>query len=310
MRVVLGRLMLAAAIGLGAIHAVRGADERAGDEAAFRVMTFNIRFDNPADGENAWPRRRDWVAEIIREQRTDIAGLQEALRRQIDDLQERLPGYEWYGVGRDDGRDRGEYVPIFYRKERFELVDKGTFWLSPTPDEPGSRGWDAQLPRTTTWLRLKDRTTGRTLTAFNTHFDHRGAQARDESARLLLVKVREIAGEDPVVLTGDFNTVPTTEPYRILTGTTRRAGGNEADAAPPVVPLRDAERISSARPEGPNSTWNGFREIVPQMKIDYIFTLGFDVRSHRIIDERREGRFPSDHLPVAATLSYSAAQKD
>ena len=121
-------------------------------DAPLRVMTFNIRYHNPADGVNAWPARRDWVAQIIRDRGADLVGIQEALPDQIADLEKRLPEYGWYGVGRDDGRRRGEHTPIFYRKARLERLDQGAFWLSEQPDKPGSQSWDTSLPRVAVWM--------------------------------------------------------------------------------------------------------------------------------------------------------------
>jgi endonuclease/exonuclease/phosphatase family metal-dependent hydrolase len=266
------------------------------DASMLAAMTFNIRYHNLGDGRNAWPLRRDWVAEIIRERKTDLACLQEALPGQIADLQQRLPDYGWYGVGRDDGEQAGEHTPIFYRKARFERLDAGAFWLSETPEQPGSKSWDAAITRVAVWLKLKDRESGGTFFVVNTHFDHRGTEARRESARLLLRRIPDIAGKAPVVLAGDFNCTPEAEPYQTLTA--------EGDAA---FRLRDAISISQTDPQGPSGTWNGFRRIVPGERIDYLFvTPEFRVLQHTTIDETREGRFPSDHLPVMAKIQLEA----
>jgi len=152
------------------------------EPATLHVMTWNIRYDNPGDGENAWPHRKDWVAEIIRREKADIIGLQEVLKGQLDDLTQRLPEMVAYGVGRDDGKMKGEYAPILYRRDRFELLDKSTFWLSKTPDVSGSKDWDAALTRIASWVKLKDKQTGKVFYFINTHFDHRGAEARLQSA--------------------------------------------------------------------------------------------------------------------------------
>jgi endonuclease/exonuclease/phosphatase family metal-dependent hydrolase len=270
------------------------------ESAVLRVMTFNIRYDNPGDGRNAWPLRRDWVAQIIRERRCDLAGLQEALPGQIADLENRLAEYAWYGVGRDDGKRGGESTPIFYRKARFERLDEGAFWLSETPDEPGSKSWDTAITRVAVWLKLQDRETGQTFFVFNTHFDHRGTEARRESAKLLLRRIPEIAGDAPMVLTGDFNCTPNTQPYKTLTAEPQTSGGWR---------LRDAFTASASDPLGPTGTWNGFDQIVPGQRIDYLFVgPGFRVISHKTIDETREGRFPSDHLPVMAELQLDPAK--
>ncbi len=259
---------------------------------ALRVMSWNIRYDNPGDGPNAWTHRKDWFAEIVVAQRVDVAGFQEVLVGQLRELRQRLPDFEAYGVGRDDGAERGEFCPIFYRRERFELLDRGTFWLSPTPDQIGSRGWDAALPRIVSWLRLKDRPSGKTLTVLNTHFDHRGETARRESATFLVRQLQQSFTEGPVVLTGDFNATPDSEPYRILTSRATDLRG-----------FRDSYVTTATKPEGPASTWNGFEAIVPDRRIDFIFTTP-DIRvdRFRILTDQKDGRFPSDHLPVVADL--------
>jgi len=263
------------------------------ENKSINVMSFNIRYNNPADGENAWPNRKDIAASMIRFHGADIAGLQEALKGQIDDLTELLPEYAWYGVGRDDGVEAGEFMVILYRKNRFELLEKSTFWLSQTPDSV-SMGWDAACYRTVTWCKFKDITTGKIFFHFNTHFDHRGIQARIESARLLLKKVEEIAGGYPVVITGDFNSVNTSEPYLILTGA---ENGNENEI------FIDARLISKQEHHGPTGTMTGFTSIRPGRQIDYIFIKNkVQVLMHGFLSDNFDGRFPSDHLPVLAEI--------
>ena len=261
-------------------------------ERPLRVMTFNIRFNNPADSLDAWPHRREGVAALIRFHDPDLVGLQEAQRNQLDDFERLLPGYAWFGLPRADGGPTDEYSAILYRPDRLELLGHGTFWLSETPDVAGSRGWDADLPRIATWGRFHDRSTGDTLIHLNTHFDHLGERARAESARLLKRRLAEIAGDLPVVVTGDFNAPPDSEPIRILT---------ESSA-----PLRlvDARELSSEPPYGPNSTWNAFREVEPGRRIDFVFVgNGVRVLEHAVLSETLpSGRFPSDHLPVLAEV--------
>ncbi len=265
----------------------------AAPDATVRVMTFNLRYDTPNDGPNAWPHRKDLAASMIRLHRADLVGVQEALRHQLDDLTQRLPGYAWVGVGRADGREGGEYSAILYRTDRFELLDSGTFWLSETPAVPGSKSWDAAIERIATWARFTDRETGKTFFHFNTHFDHIGAEARAESAKLILQRIADIAGARPVVLTGDFNATDASEPYRVLTGTA--PGGPLA--------LRDALHASEHGHHGPTSTWNGFEAVQPGQRIDYVFTSeGVRVRQHAALIDTWDGRFPSDHLPVLAEI--------
>jgi endonuclease/exonuclease/phosphatase family metal-dependent hydrolase len=180
------------------------------------AMSFNIRYDNPKDNENAWPNRKEMVAATIRFHQTDIAGLQEALDHQVKDLEALLPEYGWFGVGRDDGRNKGEYAPVFFRKGRFTVVHWDTFWLSDTPDKP-AKAWDAALPRIVTWGKIQDIWTGKIFFFFNTHFDHVGETAREKSAKLLQKKIAEISEDFPVILTGDFNCTEKENPYKTLT---------------------------------------------------------------------------------------------
>ncbi len=258
----------------------------------FRVVSFNIRYNNPADGENAWPKRKEMVAALIRFHRADLAGVQEALEDQIDDLEKLLPRFGWCGVGRDDGKSKGEFSAIFYNKDRFDLLESANFWLSETPDAPGSRGWDAALPRIVTWARFKDKATSKIFFHFNTHFDHRGERARTESARLLLARIEKIAARHPVVVTGDFNFNESADGYGVLTG-------KKSDN--PALALRDARYISAQGHYGPTSTFNGFKALVPDSKIDFILVKGrVRVLRHGILSDTWDGRFPSDHLPVLA----------
>lgn len=260
--------------------------------ASFRVMTFNIRYNNPGDSANAWPHRAEGVGGLIRFHDPDLIGLQEAQRGQLEDLQRLLPGYAWFGQPRSDGGPSDEHSAILYRTDRFELLAQGTFWLSETPEVPRSKGWDAALPRIATWGRFRDRASGDTILYLNTHFDHRGPRARAESARLLKRWLAENAGTLPVIMTGDLNTTPDTEPVAAL-----------LDPARPLR-LRDAIGISAEPPYGPHSTWNGFRAVVPGQRIDYVL-VGDRLRvlEHGTLAETLDGvHYPSDHLPVLAEM--------
>lgn len=258
-----------------------------------KVMSYNIRLNTPSDGINAWPRRKDNVAAMIgTKHQADVAGLQEVLKGQIDDLQERLPEYAWVGSGREDGKDSGEFSPVFYRKDRVEVLEDDTFWLSETPEVPGSTSWDAAITRVVTWARFKDKNTGREFYFFNTHFDHRGHQARIESARILVNRVSEVPENMPVIITGDFNIPETSEAYAIIA---------EAPG------LHDARYVSEAGHEGPTATFSNWEELrQPESRIDYIFVReGIAVLNHRVLDDRYDGRFPSDHLPVISEIRFS-----
>ncbi len=249
----------------------------------FTALSYNIRFDNPADGEDAWPLRREFLAAQIHFHHPDVFGIQEGLHRQLVYLQEALPAYQYVGVGRDDGAQAGEYSALFFKTERFDAVQSGTFWLSPTPDRV-SKGWDAALPRICTWARLKDRLSGDTLFALNTHFDHMGATARLESARLLLQFIQKNnTGNLPVMLMGDFNCTPDEAPYAVLTES-----------------LSDAKNVSAQPHFGPDGTFNGFDFSKPVKKrIDFIFvSKKIKVLQHAILSDNKGCRYPSDHLPV------------
>jgi endonuclease/exonuclease/phosphatase family metal-dependent hydrolase len=254
--------------------------------ASLRVMTYNIRLDLGSDGADAWPHRKAMVAALIRFHGADLVGVQEALPGQLRDLDAMLPDLRRFGVGRTAERS-GEHSAIFYREGRFEVLRHDTFWLSATPSVAGSKGWDAAYERIVTWGEVRDRHTGNVFFHFNTHFDHVGEVARRESARLLLARIEDIAGDAPVLVTGDFNDTPESEPYRLLT-----AAG-----------LRDAFAASRAPHHGPTSTWNAFRAIEPGRRIDFIFVRGaVDVVRHGILADTVDGRFPSDHLPVIAEV--------
>ncbi len=268
---------------LPAVGGCRSADLREaapGAVSGIVVMSYNIRLNTSADKADAWPHRRDLVAGLIRFHEVDLLGVQEALHDQMNDLSERLPGFATVGVGRDDGRSAGEYSAIFYRTDRFDLLDEGTFWLSETPETPGSKSWDAALPRIVTWARFRDRRTGRSFYHFNTHFDHVGREARLRSARLLADR---IGGRAPVILTGDFNLLPTDPPYPVLTGA-----------------LRDAFRAAETEPYGPTGTFTGFDVTAEtDRRIDYVFiSEGVRVLRYGVLTDHLAGRNPSDHLPV------------
>lgn len=260
-----------------------------GDETV-RVMTFNIRWASPNDGANIWDNRSDWVASIIDSSDAHIVGLQEVVHRQLEDIMASQSRFDWVGVGRDDGLQGGEYSPILFDSTRYELVSWDTQWLSATPDSVGSVGWDAALPRIATRVSLRDRRSGQVLRVLNTHFDHRGEEARVQSAAM----IRDWASEYDVAM-GDFNVEPDTEAYRTL------LEGNWTDAGlqPPL--LSDEEGT--------------FRTFDPQsetsVRIDYIFHRSeWDVVMYDVLDPVRDGAYPSDHLPVVADLRPNAASAD
>lgn len=268
------------------------AASRPGAEAEpVRVMSFNIRVDVASDGENAWPNRVEAVAATIRE--ADVVGVQEATPAMLDTLMARLPAFRRFGVGRDaDGG--GEQSAILVRRDRFDIVAGGTFWLSPTPTEAGSVGWDAALPRIATWARLDD-TRGPTFTLVNTHFDHVGETARRESAALIAERAPRLAEGGPLVVTGDMNATPDTDAYAAL-----------------AAALDDARLVSDSPPSGREGTWNAFGRATDDRRIDYVFVSdGVRVLQTATLDRTKgdvlgtdDARLPSDHHAVTATVAF------
>lgn len=260
--------------------------------SSVNVMSFNIRYNNPNDGEHAWPNRKERVAGLIEFHGAELVGLQEVLRGQLDELVELLPGYDWIGVGRDDGKSAGEFAPIFYRRDRFELLDRGEFWLSETPDTVASKGWDAALPRIATWAKFKDLQFDRELIHLNTHFDHRGDLARVQSAELILNRLETLGDGLPIVVTGDFNVPPSSEAYQTMTSS-----------------LLDARARSNSEPYGPAGTFAGFTAELDEEneRIDYVFiNEKFKVLRYGVLSDQWNGRYPSDHQPVLVEVQLSA----
>jgi endonuclease/exonuclease/phosphatase family metal-dependent hydrolase len=264
-------------------------------ESSFRIMTYNIRYDNPADSLDNWKYRKEFIFSTIRIWRVEIFGIQEGLANQVSDLAAAFPRFKRCGVGRDDGKKAGEFSAIFFDSSRFQLETDSTFWLSLTPNMP-SKGWDAALNRIVTWARLKDKTSGKEFYVFNTHFDHQGVTAREESARLLLREIRRIATDKPVILTGDFNSSDTETPYSILTAGSGDSGQH----------LVDAMKISQMGHHGPLKTYAGFgvhKGIIGE-RIDFVFVSNnVQVLNHATLsDFMSNEHFPSDHLPVLADI--------
>lgn len=255
--------------------------------------TFNVRYDNPADGLNNWKYRKDKVAGFIKSQHIDIVGMQEVLHNQLEDLKARLPEYAEVGVGRDDGKTKGEYSPVFFRKDKFELLDSHTFWLSQYPDSIGFIGWDGACTRIATWAKLKDKKTGKIFMAVNTHFDHVGTEARKNSALLIIKRIQEIVGNRPSVLTGDFNVSDKSEAYKTITTN--------------KFVMKDAYKIAKKR-EGVNYTWQDFGKepLNKREKIDFIFVTPQIKVTEAYIPEEAKGStgFLSDHNPHVATLIF------
>ena len=266
-------------------------------DTRLKVMTFNIRYGTADDGENAWSLRKHTVIEMIRRHDPDLLGVQEALAFQVDYLAEQLKGWSWVGVGRDDGMKEGEFSAVFYRTARFDCPQHGTWWLSETPEIPGSKSWDAALTRIATWTRLRERSTGRDLVFVNTHFDHRGPQARRNSASLLREKTLALAGAHPCVVVGDFNARPGGEVHRNLLGTNKSQDGA---TAPYFVDANE----SLGQGVTPGSG-HGFRGGPGRARIDWIVhSEPLKALTASIDQGKIDGRWPSDHYPVIAELRW------
>ena len=256
-----------------------------------KVISLNIRYDNPGDGINRWDARKEFLAGWIISRDPDLLGLQEALWHQYSYIDSCLSdSYLSIAAGRDDGLKSGEMVPVFFKRDRFRLEDSGTFWLSETPTVAGSKGPGAVLPRIVTWGRLYDKNEGKKVFFFNTHFSHMSDSARMLSSELLRTKIAEIGGDGFMVLTGDFNMGPGSKAYAVLTG-------GEGKVA-------DTRQLSATDPEGPHYSYNGFSDRAEGTIIDHIFTNpGNMVSRHIIHTVKEEELFISDHWPVEVIIS-------
>jgi endonuclease/exonuclease/phosphatase family metal-dependent hydrolase len=253
------------------------------------VSSFNLRYDNPRDSGNLWKDRAPVCASLIRFHQFDIFGTQEGLRHQLDTLNALLPEYTYAGVGRDDGKAGGEHSAIFYRKDRFERLDGGDFWLSTTPEKPG-KSWDAALPRICTWLKLRDRQSRRNFYIFNAHYDHIGVQARIESSKLILTRLQAVAGKDPVIVMGDLNGSHSSPWYKTF---------QESGLVQDVIGLSPVVYRN-------NGSFSAFKTTgISADVIDHIFvTEGVRVSRYGILTDTYYGKFPSDHFPVMAELRF------
>lgn len=273
----------------GCVGAARGIVTPEPPLPSLAVGTCNIRYDEPRDAADAWPHRRAMVAALLRG--ADVWGLQEALPHQVDALRAELPEFAFVVRSRDADPSRGEACPIVFRRERWRLDpdEHGTFWLSTTPAIPGSRSWDAALPRIATYARLTEVASGWSCYVFNVHFDHRGADARLQSARLLAQRIAARRHADPVVVLGDCNAGPDSAPLQALCA---RDGAGLVDA------WRSANPGAAER-----GTFHGFGREARGERIDHVLVdAGLEVVACAIDDRRPGGRWPSDHMPVTATL--------
>jgi len=254
-----------------------------------KVMTYNIRLSVDSDKENSWNNRKNETMALMSYYHPDYFGVQEAVPQQMTDIKTTLTDYDYVGVGRDDGKNQGEYSAIFYDKNKLEVIKSGTFWLSETPEKP-SKGWDAAYNRVCTYAFFKIKKTGKQFLAMNLHFDHVGDVARVNSAKLILEKIKELNPKNlPLTLTGDFNLTDDSEPIKIISKS-----------------LTDSYYHSKKPHYGPKGTWQNFDINTPSTeRLDYVFVKGFDVLSNRTINDRRENLlYPSDHFPVLTEISF------
>lgn len=255
--------------------------------AQMEVMSYNVRYANETDGENSWSLRKDFITTQIQFYEPDIFGVQEAVVEQIQYFKNNFSDYNYVGVGRDDGKEKGEFSAIFYNTNQFKVVESNTFWLSETPNEI-SVGWDAAMERVCTYALFEDKESKKRFWAFNTHFDHIGDKARNESARLIIKKMEALNSEDfPVILMGDLNLEPETESVQFL-----------------AANMNDTRNVATLV-FGPEGTFNGyeFKEPVTR-RIDYIFTSKkkVEVLKYAVLSDSKDLKYPSDHLPVFVTL--------
>lgn len=251
--------------------------------------SYNIRYDNPNDEGNLWKDRLPHVINLIKFHEIELFGTQEGLSHQLDQLSKGL-GYSYLGVGRDDGEKKGEYTAIIYDPAKFELLDEGTFWLSPTPEKP-SKGWDAALNRICSWGKFKDKN-GKVFYAFNIHYDHIGQQAREESSKLVMDQVTKINSENaPAILMGDFNVTPDNAAYTTITSN---------------PDWLDSRLISKLPSYGPKGSFNAFNwEKMPDQIIDHLFVKGdIQVLRHGILTDNYGKKYPSDHFPVLMEVEF------
>lgn len=266
--------------------------QQATESGPINVMSFNIRYDNPEDSLDNWKFRKDRAANAISFYDVDVLGTQEVLHNQLEDLKQRLPEYGVVGVGREDGKEKGEYSALWYKKNRFDLVDSGYFWLSETPEVPGSKGWDGACERIASWAKLKDKTSGKEFFALNTHLDHVGVVARREGISLMLDRVSQLSGGLPVIVTGDFNSEPESDVIKHVTDPANPEHLTDARQSSPVV-------------YGPAWSFHDFGKISYKNRplIDYVFVRnGFKVLRYGVLAETENDAFLSDHAPVLVTV--------
>jgi endonuclease/exonuclease/phosphatase family metal-dependent hydrolase len=287
------RFFLAACLCLGGLLSVDAGD----NDRSVKVMSFNIRYATAPDGDNAWPKRKGFLAETIKTFNPDFLGTQETLAVQRDFLAEQFPTHAVVAAGRDDGKEKGEMAALYFRKDRFEKLAGGHFWLSENPERVGVKGWDAALPRIATWVKLRDlkNASQKPILYMNVHFDHQGKKARAESGKLMRDRIDSLGAGCSLILTGDFNSDEDSGAYQALFG--KR---DDRDSS-----LVDTFRVVHPKREKNEGTFNGFKaNAVTGPRIDWIgCSRDWKVTSAAIDRVSRDGRYPSDHFPITAELT-------
>lgn len=274
--------LMAAVVALASV----GCATPAPQQNEVRVISYNIRYMNDKDGDNSWKFRKQASINMVNEEQPTVFGLQEAVKAQVDFLQENLPDYAYYGVGRNDGKESGEFMAIFYKKEAVELLDHGTFWLAATPDTP-TKGWDGQCFRTCTWTIFKCKDTGKKFAFLNTHLDHKGKVAQQEGMKTIVNKIGELIPKDmPVFLSGDFNTRtdnPIYEPLKAI--------------------MADSRELATETDH--RGTYTGWKVRETPVVVDHIFVRGVEVDKFQVLCDKNYGApYISDHYPVMTTARF------
>lgn len=258
-------------------------------ENLLHIMTYNIKYATEEDGENSWSKRKERLSRLISNYHPEVFGVQEARKEQLDFLQESLDAYNYFGIGRE-GEENGLFNAIFYNSSKIRVLEEATFWLSKTPEEP-STGWDADYPRICTYGLFEDKKSQEKFWLFNTHFDHQGEEAVEESAKLIINRIREANREDlPAILLGDFNLEPGSGPIKYLS-----------------EQLEDSRQIAKEVAPGPEETFNAYEFHEPPIgRFDYIFVSDrVQVLKYAVIDDAEDEKYPSDHFPILLDLQFN-----
>jgi endonuclease/exonuclease/phosphatase family metal-dependent hydrolase len=279
----------------------------AAPDSTLSIMSFNIRYGSASDGPNHWNLRKDLVFSVLEDQQPDVVGLQEALGFQINQITATVPGYISIGVGRDDGKTKGEYTALLYRSDRFDVQDSSTFWLSETPHVVASMSWNTACTRICTWALLKDKISERKFYVYNVHLDHVSQEARAKGVKLVLERIAQRKTLDPAFITGDFNAGETNRAITQI----REPEFTVLDSRASKKTVRLVDSFRQVHPDAkPVGTFNSWKGAATGQKIDYVFAMDhLNILSADILRMHRSGRYPSDHFPVVAVVQWSEVEK-